>query len=437
MSILLQCIAHDDSMTRSWAFLCCAAVAHADGDDHALSSSQSSSLSDTPHSPRDSTTWDTIWTHAVRRANDPSVCRVACHAAHALLLYLNSTPNQSIRTPLASHRVLAEIENFAKDLDVQGPSHPHESVCAFLTQCLAVASQDARLYRKQLEDKVLTWLLESWKPSRPPDHAGNPPPMLTDVLLLLETICGLSKKSDLVCRLLLPDSLVVQTLIDESRCKIIRDFTLFAKLPDYKRAKESSRSSAHGDGAEGPHFVQKDVEPAPPKSRERKVSAFLLRVLEAHISDWEASQAANTRTRAERVQGSLSISVTALNFEAILFANGIASNRHVIQSSFKLISLVLPQMEDRRWTAAEKATMLLALEPLVATEERKSHDVPWVAMLPPDVWTGIRAQTLAGLVSDKKGRDERLRAARMHFLRIIWQNADVGTILILHSARYS
>lgn len=125
MSILLQCIAHDDSMTRSWAFLCCAAVAHADGDDHALSSSQSPSLSDTPHSPRDSTTWDTIWTHAVRRANDPSVCRVACHAAHALLLYLNATPNQSIRTPLASHRVLAEIENFAKDLDVQGPSHPH------------------------------------------------------------------------------------------------------------------------------------------------------------------------------------------------------------------------------------------------------------------------------------------------------------------------
>jgi serine-protein kinase ATM len=67
------------------------------------------------------------------------------------------------RILLTSHHVLLEIETFAKDMDVQGPAYPYDSVCMFLSQCLSIASQDVWLYRMQPEDKVLSWLIDHWK----------------------------------------------------------------------------------------------------------------------------------------------------------------------------------------------------------------------------------------------------------------------------------
>ena len=95
----------------------------------------------------------------------------------------------------------------------------------FLTLCLKVATQDVRLYRMQLEDKVITWLTESWRVaeeaantkgqrgramSRMPNHTVN------DVLLVLESICGLAKRSNVVCRRVLPESAVADVIIKHS-----------------------------------------------------------------------------------------------------------------------------------------------------------------------------------------------------------------------------
>ena len=117
------------------------------------------------------------------------------------------------RAFLPPNRVLDEIEAFAKDLDVPGPTFPFDSVWMFLTLCLKIANQDLRLYRMQLEDRVITWSTKSWRvageagntkdqhgraKSRVPDHTVN------DVLLALESICGLAKRSNVIYRRLLP-----------------------------------------------------------------------------------------------------------------------------------------------------------------------------------------------------------------------------------------
>ena len=48
-------------------------------------------------------------------------------------------------------------------MDVQVHAYyPYDSVCMFLTQCLSIASHGVRLYWIQLEDNVLSWLIDSW-----------------------------------------------------------------------------------------------------------------------------------------------------------------------------------------------------------------------------------------------------------------------------------
>ncbi|KAG8695931.1 Serine/threonine-protein kinase tel1, partial [Ceratobasidium sp. 395] len=167
-------LSQDDHISASWAFTCCAAIACVD------------------RSPNPSTTSPVVndigifWNHAIRRISVALECRAACHAAHAI----------ARSGHLDNQTLYRDIETFATDLLVQGPAFPHDSVCAFLVECLRFASRDVRLFRKQLEDKVLGWLSETWNVTeivrngvrnRLDTHYP------ADVLELLQTSCGLAR----------------------------------------------------------------------------------------------------------------------------------------------------------------------------------------------------------------------------------------------------
>src|ERR1700722_167649 len=109
LNTLLQFVLVDDGVIQSWIFLCFAAIANVDGtSDPAADTQQSASQNLSNGRSRDSVTWDPIWTHSIRRANVPAVCRAACHAAFVLLLHSNRL--------LTSPRMLLEIETLAKDI---------------------------------------------------------------------------------------------------------------------------------------------------------------------------------------------------------------------------------------------------------------------------------------------------------------------------------
>ena len=421
MSTLLQFVSIDDGTIQSWTFLCFAAIAYADS----LCSRS-----------RDESTWDPIWTHAMRRANVPTVCRAACHTAHTLLSISHSrSPAKSeavSKRLLTSHRVLLEIETLAKDLDVQGPSFPYDSVCLFLAGCLRVASQDVRLYRMQLEEKVVGWLMDCWRIGEAhsveaADKTRMPLYTIKDTLVLLESICGLSKSSDLVCRVLLPECLIVKTMVDERKTKVIQDFLLRAKLPHFLRP------SGHGGDAASILRVHArssmgditDTDLAQPRGRERRVSTFILKSLEALITDWISIKEAKTHPSAERARRSLDTAVIALTFESLLVHNGIKATRRVVQCACKLVGLVMPLLTDSRWTVEEKALVLLGLEPLTCNGEADSSEDRWEAMVPPDEGTGIKKQTLRALISETS-RMSAAQTLRRGFQRIIWQNVDVS-----------
>ncbi|GAW01440.1 ataxia telangiectasia mutated [Lentinula edodes] len=333
---LLDHVTNDDGTVQSWAFVCLAALASADCDNAAsLLSSQTLSASAVPPttiqtrymtsvSTRGASTWDSVWTHAIRRTNSPQVCRAACHTASILLVYANtgSARQSLVRSSLTSHRVLSEIETLAKDLDVQGPVAPFDSVCTFLSLCLKVANQDVRLYRMQLEEKVLTWLIDSWRPAHMEDPEA-PLYLVSDVLTLLEAICSSSQRSSLVCRVNLPQCLIVETLIAEEQTRVIRDYLLDAKLPSVKfdgSRPESSASPNESSDLGNATFmapIPAETDLVQPRSRERKISVFFLKCLESALSPWQEGSDNTIVLRAPAAKRALDIAVVQATFSGI------------------------------------------------------------------------------------------------------------------------
>ncbi|KAJ7760552.1 hypothetical protein B0H16DRAFT_1415528 [Mycena metata] len=407
-STLVQFISFDDPLVQSWTFLCFAAIAHSDMRPSAASAAPTT---------RD---WDTIWTHAIRRTNVPSVSRAACHTAYVLLVHSHSHFQSSSRLALTPQRLLVEIESLAKDLDVQGPPLPSDSVCAFISQALRIASQDARLYRMQFEEKALSWLVDCWAVR----DAGNLPlHLVRDMMLLLESICGLSKRSDLFCRVLLPECLIVETLVAQRNTKVIRDYLLTATLPEFRKVDHRPVSSSLDPptAADDRRIGDDPVEESP---REKKISTFLLKSLESLASDLELIAKSSTLLSAEKARKSLDWAIVALSFESLLGLNGTRPNRRVIQAACKVMLLVTPLLQDPRWTDAEKALVILALEPLTSTGDSQDDDIFSTGLLPPEAGSGIKAETLQSLLSHR-GRQGDIMTRRLDLQRLICKSTDV------------
>ncbi|THG99792.1 hypothetical protein EW026_g2611 [Hermanssonia centrifuga] len=416
VSTLSQFLSYDEPSIQSWTFMCFASIANASKE--GPTSSVSSRI---PSSSNDSSSWDSIWTHAMRRSNVPAVCRAACHVAHVLLLNAKSL--------LSPRRVIAEIETLAKDLDVQGPSFPYDSVCSFLILCMRVASQDVRLYRMQVEEKVLAWLLDAWRPGST-NRSKMPLHSVQDILGLLGAICASGKRVDLLCEMLLPASSIVSAMVEEHSTAVIRQFLLYARLPPFAKPAQA-RHAALPDAeptstAYTPTsgFDLRDL--SEPGGRERRISAFFQKKLEDCAQSWEVPQDSRGKPTAERARLFLDFSIMALAFEATLLLNGTRSNRRVIQAACKLLDLIAPTMADPRWTPDERALIVSALDPLILAEPRIGETVPWEAMLPPGEGTGIRKELLRSLTAGSDAPSRCTSALRRDLQRILLQNADVS-----------
>ena len=407
VDILLHFVAFVDPSVQSWVFLSFAAIVHAEASN---TNPKASALIT-------SNKWDTIWTHTVRRVNTSGVCRAACHAGYTILLasHKSSKSNQSF---ISNHRMLLETEALLKDMDVQGPSYPFDSVCNFLAQSLTIAAQDVRLYRMRLEDKVISWLVDNWK------IVGNRSKMaantMADVLHLLETICALSKRSILSNHVLLPQTAVVQHMMDESKVEIIRDFVLRATLPVFVPIPRQPRNETEQVGVNN-----EKVQFGSPRGKERKLSAFFLRTLEGLSTDWELMQ--DQSPTAEMARRSLDFALTAIVFESLLAFNGTAVNREVLQSAGKVVSIITSLLLKQTWVLGEKVLVAQAFEQLVFDVGGSEHDGFQKALSPPGEFSGIKEQLLHGLINDRTTQSTK-QDNQLAFLRQIWQNEDVSPV---------
>ena len=412
IATVIPLVSFEDATIQSWALLCLAAVAHAESERVGYKAeSASSDLA---------STWDTIWTHAMRRTNVPAVSRAACHAAHVMLVHSGQL--------LSAHRVLQEIESFVKDLDVQGPGYPYDSVCDFMVLCLRIAGQDVRLYRMQMEEKVLSWLVESWRVGSE-RRTSMPLTTVANIHALLEGIISSSRRVWLYHETILPHSVVVDALLDETQARVIRNFQLYARLPPYHRsaspATPSPSTLTTPRGPEVSILFGDSTDLATPRGRERRISAFLLKSLEEASSILASRDAGYGSPTAERVRSSLDLVASTLLFEGSLLMNGTQSNRRVLQAACKLLGAVNPMLTDVRWSPDERRLILDGLDPLIRAEEPNSQFAEWHTLVPPSERTGIKSQVLKELLSSSTRSDLSGVSFRRDLQRFVFRSADV------------
>lgn len=433
---LLQFVNLDDTDVQPWIFLNLAAIAYAEkrcleSNPDMLKPSQQIEI----FGPQ---TWDAVWTHAVKRSNTPGLlCRAACHAAHTLLASLFRFTAPSGHIFLTSQQVVQDIESIGKDLDFQGPSYPYDSVCMFLSKCLQIAAQDVRLYRTQLQDKVSKWLSESWTVT----GATRDTVILntvSDVLVLLETIAGLSKQTDLYCRFSLPLSPIVETMKMEKRVKVIRDYLLSASLPSCVQDEKAQSSVAAAFGAVDQATDPTTAQLTPStgdvrleaRPRERKISAFFTRTLDNLLVEWKSRIANTSHVPVEAARQALDFAITAMTFECSLAVNSTLPNSRVLKSAGELLSSIVVYAKDSRWTLPEKLSILLGLESIV-TAAGPVTEGSWEAITLSDYDNDGMAR--------KEGPNHRQSPQQLNhrkrnaLLRALWQSNDVSLQLVYPS----
>lgn len=391
-STLLTLFLYDDLQLQSWVLLCLAATVAAPGtkNDSALD-------------------WQAMWTQAVYRTSVIGVARAAAHTAHVIL----------VKQKIPTHRVLGDVETFASNLVIQGPSYPYDGVCAFLCDCLQLANQDMRLYRLQLPDKVLVWLMQNWSLIGPEWRHQLPSQSPSDILNLLQEICGLNSRMSLPTKHLLPESILTDNIMYRHRTNAHRNFLLFHRL-----------QAPHTTERVPSALVTKTFDEfslQTPTPLETRVSSLLIRLLEFLMSDWKPpDEGTLLDTTPEKARRTLDLVVVALYFEALLTRGGTQFNRRVLRLVCQLIASVTSYLSESKWKPKEGALILDGLRPLIYYDDVTNEGYLEDLLLHPNVGSGVRRNILVKMSSHPPLNDARLVRDLQH---IIWKWVDVRLYL--------
>jgi serine-protein kinase ATM len=415
MQELIKLISSDNSLVQSWVFLCLGAIAFAEISVLSLSGRETPStiaLARNPVKPRlnrDPLQWQNILTTSIRRAGVPAVCRAATHTAYILLLSQRISALPASLQLLDRGHILVELENFTRDMDVQGPAFAYDSVCLFVSQCLRIANQDVRLSRKHLEDKALSWLLETWNSGKRSESSLY---LIQDLTYLLETVCGFTVTSNLSYQTILPRCLITDVLTQQKQTYAIRDFLLNATLPP-------SASSASGL-SKVPEFTGNGSDMNTANPREKRISSFLGRFLESQITEMETT----SHTRINAMQQSIETAVVAFLYQALLLGNNVQSDSHVLQSAARILTMCTPSLLQRKWVTSEAWSLLERLGPLVAYVGADNDHVPWTVILPPCEGSGIKKEALKNILSLPSKSIKRTNPSTL-VQKFLWQKSEV------------
>lgn len=392
-------IVHEDSLVQTWAFLCIGAILGSDA-------TKSTDV-----------VWLPIWRQAIHRTNVLGVGRAAAHVAHVILA--------KQRLPLQDTSI--DIEAFASNLMVQGPTSPFDSTCAFLCQCLRISDQDMRLYRMSLPDKVIIWLLRNLDVSGMDTRNQLPQHTVADILTLLEEICSLSKPSNIYVSHILPDCAITDTLTERHRTAEHRAFLLKTHLPPFHPPEHNT--SKHITTAAQSSF--RDMLSGS-NDREKKVSDLLITSMDHLLAELTLVDGVSNVTL-EKLRRTVDLAVLSLYWESLLVCNGIRDTKVVIEKACDLIARITPSLNPSKMKPEEVALILAGLEPLVSDGDMGRLDDPWDIVSGPGPSSGIKRDILVKLMKNHKSSVKSAALARREIQCRIWRNAHVSSIPCHHA----
>lgn len=383
----MELLDNDDTNVQSWALLALGHLALKEKDQITEGSVSSFEIDEASLGQQETrqklvqADWDRVWAHATRKIGIAALSRAASHTANCLLAC------GLARTA----RHLRDIRTILANIEVQGPSFPFDSVCAFLCTAVSIARNDATMYQQGLEDKVMGWL-GKWSVLDGSRGKGRLDQHSTaDVYRLL---CETTRVRplpfiDVESEELLPDCAVVERLLEEARTRPLRRLILYALYP----SKPSSRGG-HGESAASLGTgALASIEASTGglgvlEGRPRVATSFLTTSLDAFIRDWTSTDN-HAGYAPDRVRKAIDLIVLALAYLGTLQSAGLHTDTSCMQAAIKLLELVGPALSAQGHSVPGQYLMWAGLKPLASVI--KPAATTWPIMLDASIdGSGIR-----------------------------------------------
>ncbi|GAA5832573.1 hypothetical protein JCM11251_001373 [Rhodosporidiobolus azoricus] len=461
---LILLLSHTDMEVERWAFLAIAAVAHAglpdlkedtlahlDGLEFMKTPPRKSAGRDRfPSTTSSAAPWDQIFLLSLRKlATSPEVSRSAAHVLNTLLAH----------SLVPSILLSDSIDSFAKDLDLahgqRGLAFPSDAVCLFLEWALAISASDARLFRLQMGEKVLNWVMTAWDAKDGIHRAHNfgqarphADPLAVDALVgLLARLAAIKDVPNIPYDVVVPECPIASMEVELGETKRVREF-IEGKVPPYERDEDKATKKnalktpayydvAAGGGGGGHGGVDDPAAHVP-----RKLSAWFYKNLSAFTADAAIHGAGPdsywTTIAADLARRCLDISSLALVVEGLWTLDGRTTDKRTIRAAGEVLTALAPTLGLKKWDPAERALLLGGLSPIfVAVPDAPAVEYP--VLLDPSPSSRIaqnllpsrsRTSTSASFVD--------LDSLELNHLRAVWQEDATKTALqeVLSALRF-
>lgn len=331
--------------------------------------------------------WQKAWTVGLRRLSHSAVSRSACVLVRILMR----------QNRIAKDRLLQDLEAIARDIELTGPPLPCDSACDLLMALLDLTSSDIRLFRLNVHEKVYNRLGNHWAllPSlsnAPRAFSQKPhsdPLGVNKLSRLLDRIISipLHQEEQQDDATLLPDCIITDWKITEAENWLPREWFFHARLPSLR---DLTNNASQGRSPAG----MTSAAAAGTNMLAVRITSYLRKTLDAAMGEIEAGgEMYWSSLNIDRMRRMADLAVLVLLYEAKLDVAKIIRGDRNLVPAIDLLSQLLPRFNLTKWSVAERAYLLLALDPLLV--RYKDRAAPFEGLISAGKNSGIRRDVLA------------------------------------------
>lgn len=393
---MLSLLFSDDPAVLNWAFIFFGTLAHCivpPGDPFSYQQEKNLTTSAVP-SVKD---WEQIWSYAIHRTANPACARSASYAAYCILKTFHIPPD-------VTHEA---IHSFLRNLHVQGPPFPYDSVCVLISECLALTSQNLQLSTYVLEENVLRWLAKSWlevdRSAATSNLLGGPlqrnrrlSPGGFETAAVYQLLTSITKLSESVLptpTAVPPDCATTDTFVYLKATQSTRS-SIFPCSPHHTpqlSAKQSFHSNNTGNVSHGTSR----------SDSQHEISAILRQSMEKIYHEFEFRQKkveqVLSAVSCAHLQMLIKMSLVALLFQASCQASDDSFDQESDIILASVLEVILQLVGSSRWSPAERAQLLACFEPIILPSADRSTTIPPGGLAQPGAASGIPLKQRAKL----------------------------------------